>query len=290
MSIDRKEATIMFKTATSLFSKIGSIVLIGSIAWLGWQNLGPRKPEPGTARRELADEMMSEIIIDLRENREDVRKAALLHFANDSTDYITGSLRNAIEKSGVFGLRDTTALYKARSMLRLQHPAYDNLNDALERARSLDAESVIFGTVHAFEAFPDGTVVDLEVKLAHTESGEIMLKRRYTRDTSETSIPTAFKTSDEGVHWLSRSMIWLLIVLLLPVFTINFIRAMIRKESNKVNAFTLGIYTIADALLAFLMIGMALSGWFTVFLFIIAVGAAFVYNFQIMNFALKLET
>ncbi len=48
-------------------------------------------------------------------------------------------------------------------------------------------------------------------------------------------------------------------MLLLPVFTIAFIRTMVRKDSNKTNAFVLGIYTVADALLAWLLIGAAIG-------------------------------
>jgi len=73
------------------------------------------------------------------------------------------------------------------------------------------------------------------------------------------------------------------------VFTISFIRAMVRKESNRANGFTLGIYTGADALLAYLLLGAGVSSVFSALLFALVVGIAFAYNVFIMTFALKME-
>ena len=96
--------------------------------------------------------------------------------------------------------------------------------------------------------------------------------------------------STQRFPWFQRFLGWLIVVLLLPVFTLGFIRAMIRKGSNKANLFVLSIYTVADVVLAWLMVGAALHSWWTVLPFIAAVAAAFAYNVRIMTFALKLET
>ena len=82
---------------------------------------------------------------------------------------------------------------------------------------------------------------------------------------------------------------FLLAILLLPVVTISFIRTMVSKRSNGVNALTLAIYTAADFILAFFMVGASLetTGKAVVF---IGVGIfSLLYNFTVMNYALKLE-
>jgi hypothetical protein len=79
-------------------------------------------------------------------------------------------------------------------------------------------------------------------------------------------------------------------VLLLPVLTINFLRAICRRQSNRANALALAGYTLVDALLAWLLVGAGLSSGWTVAVFIIAVAAAFAYNVRMMTFAVKLET
>jgi len=80
------------------------------------------------------------------------------------------------------------------------------------------------------------------------------------------------------------------VVLLLPVLTISFIRTMVAKRSNQVNAFMLGIYTLVDALLAFLMVGASFTSAWPVVGFIVASLAALAYNYALMGFALKLES
>lgn len=82
---------------------------------------------------------------------------------------------------------------------------------------------------------------------------------------------------------------FLLAILLLPVVTISFIRTMVSKRSNGVNALTLAIYTAVDFILAFFMVGTSLEtvGKAVVF---IGVGVfSLLYNFTVMNYALKLE-
>ena len=80
-----------------------------------------------------------------------------------------------------------------------------------------------------------------------------------------------------------------LAVLLLPVVTISFIRTMVSKRSNGVNAFTLGVYTAIDAIIAYFMVGMSLETTASVVLFVGAVLFALFYNVAVMNFAVRLE-
>ena len=61
------------------------------------------------------------------------------------------------------------------------------------------------------------------------------------------------------------------------------------NRSNGANASLLIIYSIADVILAYLLVGAALTSVWSVVIFILAVVAAFLYNVRIMTFALKLE-
>ena len=88
---------------------------------------------------------------------------------------------------------------------------------------------------------------------------------------------------------MKRFLAWSLIVLLLPVFTIGFIRGMVRRESNAANAVTLAIYTGVDAILAYLLLVRGLSAWGPVLAWLGAVGAASLYNLYVMSFAVRLE-
>ena len=79
-------------------------------------------------------------------------------------------------------------------------------------------------------------------------------------------------------------------MLLLPVFSIGFIRSMVSKNSNSTNAFVLGVYTLADGLLAWLMVGASVTSMWTGLILLAAIAIALAYNVRIMTFALKLET
>ncbi len=280
----------MLKWPLSLLSRLGAVALIGYIAWLGWENLGPRKPEIGPVRQELADKVIPNIVEDIRTSRGNIRQAALIHFNNDPTDYFTNTLRSTIEQRGVLDLRDRTVMEKARNLLNLRHPAHDGPDGAIAQGRALDTQGVLSGTIEAFESYPGGSKIDVEVYLVDVASGRTVFTKRYSTEASPTaSVTAAMQEAAQSFPWFQRLFGWLIAVLLLPVFTIAFIRAMVRKGSNKSNAFVLAIYTMVDAMLAWLLVGAALNSWFPVVIFVAAVAVAFLYNIRIMTFALRLE-
>ncbi len=275
----------MFKWPLSIISRLGTIALVGYIAWLGWANLGPRKPEIGPVRQELADKIIPNIVEDIRISRGNIRQAVLLHFRNDPTDYFTNRLRRTIEQRGVLDLRDTTVLYKARNLLRLRHTSYSTTAAAVAEGRKLDTQGVLYGAIHAFESYPGGSKIDVEIHLADVATGRPVFTRRYRLEQPA----AAAKTTAQPFPWFRSLLGWLIAVLLLPVFTIAFIRTMVSKGSNMSNAFILCIYTLADASLAWLLVGAALDSWLPVLVFIAAMIMAFLYNVRIMTVALRLE-
>lgn len=273
------------------FSSIGSIGLALWLFGLGWVHLGPRKPEVGPMRRQVAEQVVPQAVEDIRLGRQEVRGAALLHLSNDPSDFVTDLLRDSIEKAGVLDLPDRSFLEKARNLLRLRQPFYDDLDSAVARGKSLGAAAVLFGRVERFESGPKGAQFDLDLTLASVDDGKVVFTKRYSRDIAPGLFSNpVVQEQMQAIKPARRFLGWVVIVLLLPVFSIAFIRAMVRKESNRVNAFTLTVYTVVDALLAYLLLGAALTGWLSVLLFIVAVGAALAYNFRVMNFALRLET
>lgn len=274
----------------TLLSRLGTLAFAFYLAWLGWDALGPRKPEVGAARREVADRLIPTILEDLRQSRGDIRSVALLHFENDPSDYITDRLRQEIEQSGILDLHDRTVAEKARNLLGLRHRGYGDTEAAVARGRDLGVAGVIFGTVDAFESSKEGTRLDLDVRFAAVSDGRLLLDRHYDRAPTGSLINLAAGDEPLGrLGFVPRLLGWALAVLLLPVFTIGFIRAMVRKESNRSNALTLGIYTAAAILLAYLLLPPNFASWLSVLCFVALAAAAFAYNVSIMTFALRLE-
>lgn len=275
----------MLKWPLTVLSRVGALVLVGYIAWLAWQNLGPHKPQIGTVRQQFADKVIPAIVDDLRDASCDMHRVAILHFENDPTDYFTDHLRSACEQSSILDLYDRTIGEKFVGLIHIRQATYGSLDSALARGRDLKADAVVFGTIHAFKSHGGGTELDVEVCLAAVASGRAVFSKRYTANAAAESDTD----SAAGFPWFQRVCGWLIAVLLLPVFTIAFIRTMVRKGSNKTNTFVLGIYTLADAILAWLLVGAALNSWVAAVVFVCAVVAALLYNVRIMTFALRLE-
>ena len=283
----------MFKLL-GLVHKAASVAVIGGVAWLGWQHLGPETP---TVDPELADgakEVISQVVRDLREHRGEIRHVALLRFEGDGSGAITGGIRTRIEFTGAFDLEGRALMTKARGHLNLREPAYSTPADALEEGRDLDVKGVVFGNVRRFEPVGEDQVAwDIDVGFADVASGKTLMQKTYTRDDSAAGAAAApAETPDEaaaGYSWLSRCLAWVLLVLLLPVFTISFIRLAVSKKSNATNAFVLCLYTFVDAALACLLVEAALTTGFGITMLIVATLLAMAYNIRMMSYAVHLE-
>jgi hypothetical protein len=273
---------------------IGFLALAGSLAllaWLGWTHFGPRKPQVSALRRQAAGEVVPLVVEDLRRNKGSLHTVALAHLANDPADYVTDQLRAGIEQSGFVDLLDQGGDEKLVRALNLRVRPVGEPDAAVREGRRLGAQGVIFGKVHTFESYPGGAKMDLEISLADVAEGRVLFTKHYGKEVPGAPLddPPAVEASAGRVGGFQRLLAWGLIALLLPVFTISFIRSMVRKESNRANAFTLGVYTAADALLAYLLLGAGPGSLLSTLLFALVAGVAFAYNVFIMTFALKME-
>ena len=281
---------MLTKSLFNWFSRLGTVLLACYIVWLGWAQLGPHKPEIGPVRMEAADEAVSAVVEDLRQNRGELGSVVLLHFAGDPSRYFSDQLRSSLEQRGVLDLHDRAFMEKTRDLLNLRESAVISPETAIELAKTRGASGVLFGRLVKFESTPRTAILDIEYTLADVTSGKTIHSGRYTNVSSASELSSAAATTFVGSFpWFKRGLGWIVVVLLLPVFTIGFIRTMVARRSNGVNAFVLAIYTLADTILAYLLVGAALTGFWSVSVFVGAVAVAFAYNIRVLSFALKLE-
>lgn len=282
--------TRLFKWLTVFFTFAGTLLLAVYIAWQAWSYLGPHKPDVSPLRKEVAGEAIGQLLGDLHGNKGSLQSLAIVHLANDNTDYLSDQIRTAVEQSGLFDVVAPPLYEKAQKLLGVVVDSSPSLNSALMTAREQGAKAVLFGRVESFESYGSAAKVEMEITLANVQSREVVFSRRYSKDVGM-GLSSQSSAGRSAGSWggSSRFFAWMVVVLLLPVFTISFIRAMVRKESNRSNAFTLAIYTSVDVLLAWLVLGGPLSGWLACVEFLLAIGVAFAYNVYIMNFALRLE-
>jgi len=280
----------VFTKCFTLFSRFGSVPLICYIAWVSWGHFGPHLPEIESARKEVADEAVSAVVEDLRLNRGEVGSVVLLHFAGDRSGYFTSQLRSSLELRGTLDLLDRSLSEKTRELLEIREPNIDSQKTAITLVADSEADGLLFGRLLKFESTPNGAELEVEYTLVDVPSGEIIHQGHYLKPPSSSTImPAEMIESVRRIPWFQRGLGWLIIVLLLPVFTIGFIRAIVSRRSNGANALVLVIYLLADVILAYLLVGVALAGFWSVTFFVLAVVVAFAYNIRIMTFAIQLE-
>ncbi len=279
---------------------IANIVFVLYMCYLAWICLGPTKPVLDAARMRVADKMVTQMVEDIRNHRGDVRSAELLHFANDPTDYFSNALRHQLVTNGILDVPDRSMWSKLCARLNLREDTCDTIHEALEEVDPDDVDGVLWGKLDRFETFNGGVLLNGEWYLLDAKAGSVLYSGTLAMDTTsplKQAIADATKM-DGGllestahlIPWYIRLLGFILSTLLLPIVTIAFIRTMVAKRSNKVNAFLLGTYTAIDAILAFFMIGGAFVNGWTTMLFLAATAFAFIYNLILMNFALKLES
>ena len=279
----------MIRWTFRLIRKFGTLILAAWLLCLGWVHLGPQKVELGSLRHQLADKAIVKITEDIRQNRGELRDVVLLQFAYDESDYITDQLRDTIQQAGILVLRDRTLWEKLRKKLNLRISSPGNGSEAAAAAKSAGAQGALFGRVVKFESSPDTAYLDLEYELVDAQTRAIVHKGEYSYDGTDSPLPEIVQEVVDNNPWIFKGLTWLLLALLLPVFTIQFVRTMVAKRSNRVNAFVLGIYTAADGLLAALLIGASFASAWGIAGFLLLLAGAFFYNARIMNFALSLE-
>lgn len=289
--------------ALNLLSFFGWILILGFLAVTLWVHLGPKKPLPDKARQRAAENVITQITEEIRIKRGSINQVVLLHFANDYSDFFTTSLRTKLNSSGILDLKEASFLEKFKSKVNLRNDGYSNKKMALKAAAGEKADGILWGRLDKFESFEGGVVVKGEWGLIDLKTDDTVCGGVIDVDTSKKISSQINKkllemkrdlepweSAAQLVPWHIRLLIFILVVLLLPILTISFLRTMVAKRSNKINAFVLGVYTMIGAILAFFMIGAIFLSILSVILFLTATLIAFFYNAYLMCVALKLES
>ena len=280
------------------FRYVGTLLFLIVALGVGWYALGPEKPEADPARRSVADRAIASAVGDLRRNRGDIKRVAVMHFRNDNTDYMTLKLRESLSSSGIFDVENAGFGEKLRNLLSLRNPECFSVDQAVKLGKDAGMHAVIIGNVETFESLDGGAILKGTIRMVDVRTGNVISDIALRENTTETFASQLQKAAEipqlryeaERTPWYLRFLIFVVIVLLLPVVTISFLRHMVAKRSNGRNAFVLAIYTVIDVIIAFFMVGATFGSGTGVVLFLAATAAAFLYNVCIMTFALKLES
>ena len=294
--------------------RIIGVVFFGGLCLLVGQHfLAPSKPSLDSSREKLGGEVIEHLLPVLRESRGSVRKVAVIHFAGDPTDFFTNALRERLEGTGILEVEDTPFLERGRTMVGMKNSGEYNQQKALEYGRQHRLDGVIIGRIDQFESLNGENVVRGEVTFLDVATGECLAvfpfheepaagisgwtKKDDAAAPSEApgpgTAPATVQAAPEAPSIMPlymRVLGYLLLMLLLPVVTFAFIRQMVSRQSNRRNAFCLGIFMLADIFFALLILGMPFTGWGRFFLWLTALVLAALYNLTMMSFALRLES
>ena len=298
---------IGFSLLKNVIPAIGTIFFVLYVAYLVWASLGPQKPVPDQKRQAAAMTVAKNITEEIREQRGSICTVTLLHFANDPSDFFTNSLRDRLDSTGVLNLEDRPFMEKVRNKLNLRNYGYRSTKAAFDAVSDKNVQGILWGMLEQYESTKSGVILKGTWQLLDCQSKTIVCEGTINYDTSKKSTESLVRTIDKtkealdrelsifssaasAIPWYIRLLGFVQTVLLLPILTISFIRTMVAKRSNKVNAFMLTTYTVIGMILAFLMVGGMFASFGSVLGFLIASGCAFVYNYYIMCYALRLES
>lgn len=277
---------------TQWLVRIASITLIANTLWAGWSQFGPKKPVPNEMRLKMAVKAVEVICNDLQEHRGDGHTLAFLSFTGDPTDTISNALRNSINQSGTFDLCHKGLADKIRDFVGLRERSSSDLDKALSLGKKKDADLVLYGCVAQYEIVNRKGVLVVDYHLAETKSGTVLYHGKYDSNTSGDSLVNVITDTAQtilgktpGTPDMNQLIGWILIVLLLPVFSFTFLMYVTAKRSNSANGMALGIYTLTDCLLAWILIKPQFDSIGSFVIFILICLGAFVYNIKIMSIA-----
>jgi FtsH-binding integral membrane protein len=168
-------------------------------------------------------------------------------------------------------------------MLGLSQRPTSTAHEAISEGTRRDADAVLFGTLDV-----NGPVAQLDLHFADVRSGiaqPVMIAA--ARPSLFSSSASEVHTNVE-LHIFRRWVVWAIVALLLPIFTVGFLREVVRKESNRRNFFALTVYTTVDLLLLWLLMESTSRGW-RVGSVLVGGMAVFFYNVSVMTWALKME-
>ena len=281
----------------------GWTLLIAYLTATLWINLGSSKPVPDDSRKTVGIKAAEKMVEEIRQNRKEISSAVMIHFANDPSDFFSYEIRNKLDSSGILILEDLPLMEKVRNKLNLRNEGCGSREAALTAAKGSNASGMLWGKIERYESSKQGVILKAAWELIDLKTGTVVYSGKIDEDTTKgpagqlqqklNDLQTQIEPLEEAAGafpWYVRFLVYILAVLLLPIFTISFLRAMVAKRSNGVNATVLGVYTLIGVILAFFMIGASFSSGWDVTLFLIAVLFSFFYNAYLMNFALKLES
>ena len=254
-----------------------------------WWWLGPDKPSCDSARQLAARSAVAHAAERIRAERGDVRRAAVLHLANDPSDYVTQSLRSRLAEGGLLDLDGTPPSEKIRNLLNLRNEGLFDVEKAIEYGKDHGLDAVVIGILDKFETVDGKAVVNGRLKFVRVANGavvDIPFSDGASGGGSVAEIAKVVEGSGEtpSLSLTTRILLLALSIFLLPILAFPFLKAAMAKNSNAAAATALIILLAIDGFIISAALGT--SGTFCgLAVFLIVFAAAFGYDLFMLSYA-----
>ena len=270
---------------------IAPAILVATPLMLWWW-LGPEKPSCDSARQLAARSAIAQVAERIRTERGDIRRAAVLHIANDPSDYVTLSLRSRLAEGGLLDLDGTPPSEKIRNLLNLRNEGQFDVEKAIEYGKSHGLDAVIIGVLDEFETVKGKAVLKGQLKFVRISKGDVVdipFSDDASGGGSAAEIAKAVASGAAGEETASLSLTTRILLLslsifLLPILAFPFLKMAMSKDSNVAAATALVILLAIDGFIISAALGT--SGTFCgLSVFLIVFAAAFGYDLFMLSYA-----
>ena len=266
-------------------------ILVATPLMLWWW-LGPEKPSCDSARQLAARSAIAQAAERIRAERGDIRRAAVLHLANDPSDYVTLSLRARLMEGGLLDLDGTPPSEKIRNLFNLRNAGVFDVEKAMEYGKSHGLDAVVTGSLDEFETVKGKAVLKGRLKFVRIAKGDVVdipLADGASGGGAAAEIGKAVASGVSGTESASLSLttrIFLLAlsIFLLPILAFPFLKMAMSKDSNAAAATALVVLLAIDGFIISAALGT--SGTFCgLAVFLVVFAAAFGYDLFMLSYA-----
>lgn len=255
-------------------------ILVATPLFLWWW-LGPEKPSCDAERRQAARIAAVQVADRIHAERGDIRRAEVLHLANDPTDEVTAALRARLSESGLLDLDGTPVVEKLRNLLNLRNPGMCDVEEAIRHGKKRRLDAVVIGSVETFET------VKGEAKLA----GTVKFVRLDGRDVVDIPLTNAIVKDGlpppevtETMPLVARILIAAVCMLVVPVLAFPFLKLVMRRDSNLATAVVLALLLLVDGAVSVVLFWTG-GNFSSLALCLVSLSAGFCYDLFMLSYA-----
>lgn len=230
--------------------------------FLGWQlwvffRPGPRKYTPGEVKavrsvcRHLRDHLDSQL--------EGTVRVGVAHLVNDPSDTATGILKQVLAEQNDWTVESGSVIQKFLGDVSQTLAGATSLDEIINAARRVELDVVVTGRIISVRESGGRASCESAFYVCDVRTGEWLingpLRAEWSPGLVEKSTSLTHRTNP-----LTRILVWLGFVLILPWISAPVVRWVLEKKSNTASFLLLLTYSVLALILAFALTGFHVTG------------------------------